>query len=72
MSAEDIYLDHNSTTPLWPSVVQVISESLQNAWGNPSSSYGSGVIAKEQVELARRQVGGMIGAPAEGTHPMRM
>ena len=42
-SQGDIYLDHNATTPLWPSVVERISEALVDAWGNPSSAYGSGV-----------------------------
>jgi hypothetical protein len=37
----DIYLDHNATTPLWPSVMDKITESLQY-WGNPSSTYGTG------------------------------
>lgn len=37
----DIYLDHNATTPLWPSVANAISEALSD-WGNPSSSYGTG------------------------------
>lgn len=45
----DIYLDHNATTPLWPSVVDKITESLQY-WGNPSSTYGTGMYHLTSIE----------------------
>lgn len=35
-------MDYNATTPLEPEVIQAISEALQHAWGNPSSSYIAG------------------------------
>lgn len=35
-------MDYNATTPLEPDVIQAISEALQDAWGNPSSSYIAG------------------------------
>lgn len=35
-------MDYNATTPLEPEVIQVISEALQDAWGNPSSNYVAG------------------------------
>lgn len=37
-----VYMDYNATTPLEPEVIQAISEALQDAWGNPSSSYIAG------------------------------
>lgn len=35
-------MDYNATTPLEPEVIQAITEALQDAWGNPSSSYIAG------------------------------
>lgn len=35
-------MDYNATTPLEPEVLQAITEALQDAWGNPSSSYIAG------------------------------
>lgn len=36
-------MDYNATTPMEPDVIQVISEALHEAWGNPSSNYTTGV-----------------------------
>ncbi|XP_055863583.1 selenocysteine lyase-like [Biomphalaria glabrata] len=57
-----VYLDYNATTPLAPEVIDVITESLREAWGNPSSSHELGCKAKEVISLARTQVANMIGA----------
>lgn len=35
-------MDYNATTPLEAEVVQTISEALQEAWENPSSTYPAG------------------------------
>ena len=37
-----VYLDYNATTPLDPTVLEAITDSLTNLWGNPSSSYPVG------------------------------
>ena len=37
-----VYLDYNATTPLDPTVLEAITDSLRNLWGNPSSSYPVG------------------------------
>ena len=37
-----VYLDYNATTPLEAEVLQAIHDALQEAWGNPSSSYKEG------------------------------
>uniref|UniRef100_A0A8D0HE75 Selenocysteine lyase n=1 Tax=Sphenodon punctatus TaxID=8508 RepID=A0A8D0HE75_SPHPU len=34
-----VYMDYNATTPLVPEVIQVVTEAMHKAWGNPSSSY---------------------------------
>lgn len=41
-------MDYNATTPLEPEVIQAITEALQDAWGNPSSSY---IAGKETIFL---------------------
>ncbi|BFZ23136.1 hypothetical protein BsWGS_26175 [Bradybaena similaris] len=57
-----VYLDYNATTPLDPEVVEVITETLKTAWGNPSSSHEAGVKAKNVIATARQQVARMVGA----------
>ena len=55
-------MDFNATTPLDQSVVKVIETTCRQFWGNPSSSYERGRRAKEVVDVARSQVGLMVGA----------
>jgi len=50
-----IYLDYNATTPLDKSVVEAISSSCEENWGNPSSTYKRGQIAKNAIQIARSQ-----------------
>ncbi|XP_071505570.1 selenocysteine lyase-like [Diadema antillarum] len=57
-----VYLDYNATTPLEPAVVEAVTNALTEAWGNPSSSYPQGQLAKQVINKARAQVAGMIGA----------
>ena len=57
-----IYLDYNATTPLEPSVLTAIHDALQDAWGNPSSSYAAGKKASHMIKQARSSVANMIGA----------
>jgi selenocysteine lyase len=64
-SSKTVYLDYNATTPLAPSVLQMISETLRDAWGNPSSSHIAGKKAKEVINMARSRVAKMVGAQDE-------
>ena len=57
-----VYLDYNATTPLAPSVLEIINESLRDAWGNPSSSHIAGKKAKEVINVARSRLAKMVGA----------
>lgn len=57
-----IYLDYNATTPLEPTVLTAIHDALQDAWGNPSSSYTAGKKASHMIKQARSSVANMIGA----------
>ena len=55
-----VYLDYNATTPLEPSVLDAIFYSLKYAWGNPSSSYSEGKMAKNVIDESRNHVSRMI------------
>lgn len=61
-SESKIYLDYNATTPLEPSVLTAIHDALQDAWGNPSSSYTAGKKASHMIKQARSSVADMISA----------
>jgi len=57
-----IYLDNNATTQPSAGVVAAMCDALQACWHNPSSIHRAGQIARQKVELARRDVAGLIGA----------
>ena len=59
-----IYLDYNATTPIDPHVRRAMLPYLAEHFGNPSSGYAYGKIAREAVEKAREQVAALIGAEA--------
>ena len=59
-----IYLDHNSTTPVDPEVLEAMLPYLREQFGNPSSGHQLGRAAREAVERARAQVAALIGARA--------
>ena len=52
----NIYLDHNATTPLHEEVIEAMIPSLKNDWGNPSSIHWAGRGPKVALEAAREQV----------------
>ena len=57
-----IYLDHNSTTPVLPEVLEAMLPYFTDQWGNPSSTYRFGAKLKGVLETARAQVAELIGA----------
>ncbi|XP_029988090.1 selenocysteine lyase [Sphaeramia orbicularis] len=65
MSLDRIYMDYNATTPLDSEVIQAITEALQEAWGNPSSTYVAGSKAKAIINESRENVARMVGGKAE-------
>ena len=57
-----IYFDHNATTPLDPRVLEAMLPYLQSFYGNPSSLYRTGRIARSAIDSAREQVAALVGA----------
>jgi cysteine desulfurase len=60
-----IYLDHNASTPLLPEVVDAMSRSLREHFGNPSSSHSYGSSSRRSVEKAREQVAAFLGCDVD-------
>jgi len=58
-----IYLDHNATTPLHPSVKAAMLEAME-CCGNPSSIHSDGRNARAAVENARRSVSALLNCTA--------
>jgi cysteine desulfurase len=61
-----VYLDHNATTPVHPTVVEAMTKVLREDFGNPSSVHHFGQRAKSVMDQARSSVASLIGAdPSE-------
>ena len=61
-----IYLDHNATTPLDPSVADRMAQALREVWGNASSVHHFGQQAKAALDEARAAVASLLSAdPSE-------
>ncbi len=65
MGERFIYLDHNATTPLHPTVWQAMRPFFTDVFGNPSSLHTEGLQARDAVEEARERVAQLIGARGE-------
>jgi cysteine desulfurase len=52
---ERYYFDHNATTPVSPEVIQTMLGCLAEVYGNASSIHHFGQMAKQRLEMARRQ-----------------
>jgi len=59
-----IFLDHNAGSTLRPEAIAAIDRVVARGHGNPSSVHRAGQSARRDLELARRQVAGLIGAAA--------
>lgn len=57
-----IYLDYNATTPIYEEVGAIMTKSITESFGNPSSSHVFGLKSKETVVNARQAIGQLIGA----------
>ncbi|NCO51080.1 MAG: cysteine desulfurase [Deltaproteobacteria bacterium] len=57
-----IYLDHNATTAVHPTVVDAMLPWLTQHYGNPSSVHWAGRAANAALEKAREQVASLLNA----------
>ena len=53
---KNIYLDNAATTPILPEVINIISSTMANFYGNPSSTHQIGRKSKSLVETARKKI----------------
>lgn len=61
-----IYLDNAATTPMYQEVIDILCHASNQLFGNASSTYSLGRLAKKQLEEARRIVAKSINAkPSE-------
>lgn len=61
----NIYLDHAATTPMDPRIFEAMKPYFMEKFGNPSSIYQTGQIAKNAIEKARLEVAQLLGAQPE-------
>jgi cysteine desulfurase len=60
---QEIYLDHNATTPLDERVLAAMEPFLRIAFGNAASvQHATGRAAADAVEQARAEVADLLGA----------
>lgn len=59
---EVIYLDHNSTTPLLPPVVEAMRPFWAENFGNPASAHQTGRRARQALETARETIAALLDA----------
>jgi cysteine desulfurase len=59
---QQIYLDHNATTPVDEEVLETMLPHYRDAFGNPSSVHAQGRAARVCLDQAREQVAALIGA----------
>ncbi|PNU18832.1 cysteine desulfurase DndA [Geothermobacter hydrogeniphilus] len=63
MSSIPVYLDCNATTPIEPSVCDVIRHYVEDEYGNAASrTHIWGTRAKQAVQLAREQIAAVVAA----------
>ncbi|HEY6393719.1 MAG TPA: cysteine desulfurase family protein [Bryobacteraceae bacterium] len=54
------YFDHNATTPLSEEVLEVLLPALLEVYGNASSIHYFGQLAKQRLEMARRETASLL------------
>jgi cysteine desulfurase len=61
-----IYLDHNSTTPIDPRVVEAMNRAWRDGGANPASQHAAGRKARRMLEEAREGIAELLGAKTGG------
>jgi cysteine desulfurase len=59
---QQVYFDHNATTPLDEKVLEAMLPYLRGNFGNASSRHELGIVARRAVDTARQQVGALVNA----------
>jgi cysteine desulfurase len=59
------YFDHNATTPVSAAVLEVLVPALLEVYGNASSIHQDGQLARQKLEIARRQTAGLLHCDAK-------
>ena len=67
-----IYLDHNSTTPTRPEVVEAMARCYADGHANPASQHQPGQRARRVLENARQRVAEILGADLNCLKPDRL
>lgn len=62
MTNTRIYLDHAATTPMPAEVIEVMTHTMQEIYGNASTSYAAGREARHILDHARQTLAATIGA----------
>ncbi|MCY4297752.1 MAG: cysteine desulfurase family protein [Flavobacteriaceae bacterium] len=57
-----VYFDNAATTPLYPEVIQKVTDVLEQYYGNPSSIHSIGRKSRTIIELARKEISSYLGA----------
>lgn len=57
-----IYLDYAATTPVRPEVLRAMQPFWSQDFGNPSSLYKAGLVAKRAIDTSRKTVAGILNA----------
>src|SRR3984893_15299206 len=60
-----MYVDHSATTPVRPEVLAAMLPYFSEEWGNPSSLYGPGRRAAQDVLRARDTLADIVGCARE-------
>lgn len=58
---DQLYFDHAATTPMHPEVIKEMTKTMQEIYGNPSSTHNVGRIAFEKLEDARLVIAHSLG-----------
>jgi len=61
VNRQQIYLDFNASTPIDPRVERVMRQTMESAYGNPSSAHWAGRPARVIIESARQKVAKLLG-----------
>ena len=69
---KSIYLDHNSTTPTSPSVIEAMVRCYEEGFLNPASQHRPGQKARQRLEKLRSEVIDMLGGTSTGMQTDRL